>query len=304
MRNVLTAAGNRYDFDAIRGALELQFPGVPPAHFRQNGQRKDGGKGGGKDGKGGKGGKSPKQVYAAAVADAKQVYAAAVADTPEEIPLPDGGEVPEQEWQGEPEEHGEPGAEDRPVEEGATTIEDADLAMFEAAEVLSVTANRLKAITQGRGWKGAYGKGGQKGQSSSAHFTSHGKGGKGGKSWGAWGQRPQFPSGSSGYRPNYTASYTKGKGQSSSSTAFPSQPHQVQQTEWTGEEISDDWWNIYMQEENAPSHHAYVVTTQGGIQSSPEYQIGWQVDAVANEAAQFSALAVLDTACQRSVAGM
>eukprot|EP00971_Amphidinium_carterae_P047709 939616-Amphidinium_carterae.1 len=66
MRNVLTAAGNQYDFDAIRRALELQFPGAPPAHSRQPGRK--GGKDG-KDGKGGKGGKAPRQVYEAAIAE-------------------------------------------------------------------------------------------------------------------------------------------------------------------------------------------------------------------------------------------
>eukprot|EP00971_Amphidinium_carterae_P114424 2267296-Amphidinium_carterae.1 len=284
MRNVLTTAGNQYDVDEIRKALELQFLGVPPAHFRQGGQRKGGKEGkDGKDSKGGKGGKAPKQVYAA---EAEGTEAA----------IPEGNEQQEQEWQADGEEPSEVAANGgEQYEEGAPVVDDADAAMMEAAEVLSVTANRLKALTQGRGWKGSFGKNNSKGQPSAAHFTAHGSGGKGGKdgkSWGAWGQRPRF---TPGYNPNYS----KGKPPSTST------PHPVHQTEWTGEETADDWWNMYMQEETAPTYQAYVTTREAtSVPVFAWHQIGWQVDAVVNDSSRMHGLAVLDTACQRSVAGV
>eukprot|EP00971_Amphidinium_carterae_P047781 940900-Amphidinium_carterae.1 len=292
MRNVLTAAGNKYEFDAIRRALELQFPGVPPTHAKAMGPRK------GKDGgKGGKNGKPPqRQVYTAEQPQEEmgQMAAAAAADGEE------GDQQQHQDaWQPEDaaaEEHVDNAAEGVPAEGQY----DPDIALMEAAEVLSVTANRLKSITQNRGWKG-FGKDGKDNQKGHRYpsanypiFTKGKDGYKGKQTWHGWGN--------SG----------KGKGTypstSTSTSSYPPRPqHQVQQTEWTGmDEVSDDWWQAYLQEETAPGYQTYVAST--GRQQDPTtvrfHQIGWQVDAVQHPSSTWSELVVLDTACQRSVAGL
>eukprot|EP00971_Amphidinium_carterae_P181960 3610779-Amphidinium_carterae.1 len=124
MRNVLTAARNSYVFEDLRLAAELQFPNQAPNVRGAPGA-------GGKSGRGG--GKGGREALATEVDVVPEQEAAAVHAT-------EVGDVP--------------------AEAGD---EDAMEALCAAAEVLSVTSQKLKAWTLARGWSNP-GKGKDKGQ--------------------------------------------------------------------------------------------------------------------------------------------
>eukprot|EP00971_Amphidinium_carterae_P248072 4925567-Amphidinium_carterae.1 len=139
---ILTATSNTYNFEQLRLALEIQFPVHPPAD-RARPQQAPGGKGG-------KG--QPKRVN--------------ITDTGEPATAGEGAEAPAT---------SDPNA-------GPPTAESEEAALAEVAEVLSVTAQKLRSFTQARGWvrpdKGK-GKSKDKGKQQSKHAgssSSHGHG--------------------------------------------------------------------------------------------------------------------------------
>eukprot|EP00971_Amphidinium_carterae_P249615 4954620-Amphidinium_carterae.1 len=143
-RNAISAAG-AYDVEKLRVALDLMFPGSPPPdRLRPKG---------GKD-KGGKGkNNQPQQALATEHADAQ----------PHENYDAEGWHDVEQQAAA-------------PEQEPATAPEEVDwhTEVSNLAEVLSVTAQRLKHFTLNRGWKGHVAGAGAKGKGKS----SAGSGGK------------------------------------------------------------------------------------------------------------------------------
>eukprot|EP00971_Amphidinium_carterae_P350126 6491396-Amphidinium_carterae.1 len=266
-RMILTATVNTYSFDQLRMALEIQFPVQPPADRARPQQPKGAGK------------QKGQRVHITDAEHSEQSQASQSSDP------------------AVPGRSGEPAGAEQEVES--------------LAEVLSVTAQKLRSFTQARGWM-------QKGQKGDKDGKGKGKGKTGNHP-----PKTGTPA-SSGYRAPYTpAAAPRPMGTSATPAPYrpPAQSHgappyrsplpttHVSETapaadaEWAHsleeytQEPEQDWYGDGTEMEEQDPYNAYVAYTVPSVMVDRPWHTLWQQQPTP------SLVAILDTACQRSVCG-